>query len=225
MKSELKITADGSHTLLLKNLNEPYHSVHGAITESMHVFIKNGLLYHGGKTVSVFEAGFGTGLNCLLTIIEAEKRGLSVNYTAAEKYPLSNDLTDALNYPSIIGGNAPEYWDKIHSSPWGGETVIAPFFSLLKTETDLTKPILGNLPRFDVVFFDAFAPDIQPAIWEKEIFTAIYRHCNPGAVISTYSSKGEVRRRLQSSGFCMEKIPGPPGKKEMLRGIKPKLFI
>jgi tRNA U34 5-methylaminomethyl-2-thiouridine-forming methyltransferase MnmC len=219
MKPEIRTTEDGSHTLFVKNLGEPYHSLHGALTESNHVFITNGFLYHQKKTMTVLEVGFGTGLNCLLTAIEAANRKIKVNYIGIEKFPLDKEIIDKLNYPALIG-NSQELWLKIHSAIWNRKTPVSDFFNLLKLELDITKLKLPELTKFDVIYFDAFGPEVQPEMWETGIFKLIFNNCYPQAVFSTYSAKGEVRRRLISVGFKMEKISGPPGKKEMLRGIK-----
>lgn len=220
MKPEIIITSDGSATLFVKELNEHYHSTNGALTESLHVFIKNGLLFNLKNPMTVFEAGFGTGLNCLLTALEASKNKTQINYIGVEKYPLDKNTADRLNYATLAGGGASELWETIHSAPWNREACISGFFNLLKLEHDLVKNNLPNLPGFDVIYFDAFSPGVQPEIWSTGIFQSLYGRCNHNAVFTTYSAKGEVRRNLASVGFKMEKIPGPPGKKEMLRGIK-----
>jgi tRNA U34 5-methylaminomethyl-2-thiouridine-forming methyltransferase MnmC len=218
--SEVTITKDGSPTLFIKSLGEPYHSVNGALAESMHVFIKNGLLYRNIPGLTIFEVGFGTGLNCLLSALEADKCSLKIDYIGVEKFPLGTKALDALNYADLLGGNSHEYWGKIHSSDWGKKTAVSGFFSMAKLNADIHGLKMEGLPGFDVVFFDAFAPGIQPEMWDTDIFQKIFGKCNKGAVLTTYSAKGEVRRRLASAGFSVERIPGPPGKKEMLRAIK-----
>jgi tRNA U34 5-methylaminomethyl-2-thiouridine-forming methyltransferase MnmC len=219
---EIIHTSDGSHTLFVKELHEPYHSVHGAITESMHVFIRNGLLYRKKREVTVFEVGFGTGLNCLLTAIHARENGMKVRYITVEKYPLNRKLIRRLNYLSVLDIAYKEVWEAIHSAVWDREIAVSGSFHLLKHQTDLTGLNLPEgLPLFDVVYFDAFGPDVQPEMWQPGIFELISRKCMPGAIFTTYSAKGAVKRKLISSGFTVHKLPGPPGKKEMLRGIKP----
>jgi tRNA U34 5-methylaminomethyl-2-thiouridine-forming methyltransferase MnmC len=217
---ELIATTDGSLTLYVKNLGEPYHSLNGALTESRHVFIKNGLLMHQKTNLTVFEVGFGTGLNCLLTALESSSRNIHIRYIGIDKFPLDGETLNLLNYPSLIGGKAHLFWDKIHSAKWNKETKISGFFNLLKLEQDIADLHFSDLPEFDVVFFDAFGPDKQPEIWDVEIFRSIFNCCSSNAIFTTYSAKGEVRRKLIEVGFKIERVPGPPGKKEMLRGIK-----
>ncbi|NQU87337.1 MAG: tRNA (5-methylaminomethyl-2-thiouridine)(34)-methyltransferase MnmD [Mariniphaga sp.] len=220
MKSEIIKTADGSHTLFVKELNEQYHSVNGAITESMHVFITNAFLFRNKNSTTVFEVGFGTGLNCLLTAIKANELHIKIKYISVEKYPLKDNLIKQLNYSSIIGSNSGDIWQKIHHADWNNEVQISDSFKLHKLKLDLTACTFPEtLSKFDVIYFDAFAPDIQPEMWQPEIFNILAENCNSSAVITTYSAKGEVRRKMMASGFKMEKLPGPPGKKEMLRGI------
>ena len=220
MKPELRKTADGSHTLYVKELKEHYHSTYGAITEAMHIFINSALLLRQCKSLTVFEAGFGTGLNCLLTALEAGKRNIKIYYIGVDLFPLDREILSLLNYPQILKGDSSWLWDKIHNASWNQPTTLTDYFYLHKVKTDLAlSPIPTGLPLFDIIYFDAFAPNVQPEMWESGIFKKISERCNPGAVFSTYSSKGQVRRNLATAGFTMEKLPGPPGKKEILRGI------
>lgn len=220
MVPELKQTTDGSYTLYVKELDESYHSMNGALTESMHVFIANGFNQNQNIPRTVFEVGFGTGLNCLLTAIEAEKNKLPVNYIGIEKYPLSVNFAGLLKYSELLDGGSEEIFNAIWSAPWGQKTQISPLFNLLKLEADLITDDLPQLEDFDVVYFDAFSPNVQPLMWQPRIFNLIFNRCNHGAVFTTYSAKGQVRRDLAAAGFTMQRIQGPPGKKEMLRGIK-----
>jgi tRNA U34 5-methylaminomethyl-2-thiouridine-forming methyltransferase MnmC len=222
-ESEPVKTADGSSTLFIRSLGEPYHSMNGALTESNHVFVKNGLLFCQKRELIVFEVGFGTGLNCLLTAMEAASRGLKIIYIAVEKFPLDEQILKLLNYPTLIAGNAPELWEKIHSAKWGVETKISDCFSLLKLNRDFTRLNYDELQGFDVIYFDAFAPAVQPEMWESGIFSDLYKKCNEGAILTTYCAKGEVRRRMVAAGFKVDRTPGPPGKKEMLMAIKTTL--
>jgi tRNA U34 5-methylaminomethyl-2-thiouridine-forming methyltransferase MnmC len=223
---EILSTSDGSHTLFVKELREPYHSVNGAITESRHVFIKNGLLYRNKPEVIVFEVGFGTGLNCLLTAIHARENHMKVRYIAVDNYPLADTLIHRLNYLSFVGDEYKDLWEKIHSVAWNSETPVSGSFSLRKCKTDLTEYLFSEeLPLLDVVYFDAFSPDIQPEMWQSGIFDHIFGRCREGAVLTTYSAKGAVRRKWISSGFTVHTLLGPPGKREMLRGIKPADII
>ncbi|MBN1820834.1 MAG: tRNA (5-methylaminomethyl-2-thiouridine)(34)-methyltransferase MnmD [Prolixibacteraceae bacterium] len=219
---EITITADGSHTLFVAELNEPYHSVNGAVTESMHVFIENALLFRNKKDIVVFEVGFGTGLNCLLTALKAMENGLKIKYITIEKYPLDPEIIKKLNYPSFFKDDRSEIWEKIHESPWDRDVELNNNFKLYKINADILLTSFSKISQnFDVVYFDAFAPDVQPALWQPEIFSRLFEKCNKKAVLTTYSAKGSVRRTMISAGFKVEKLPGPPGKKEMLRGIIP----
>jgi tRNA U34 5-methylaminomethyl-2-thiouridine-forming methyltransferase MnmC len=220
MEMELIKTSDGSSTLYLPEMDEQYHSVHGAVTESGHVFIQNGLSFYPKPGPVVFEVGFGTGLNSLLAAHWAEKEGKPVFYMAVEKYPLSAGVTDKLNYGRFVPGNGKELFSAIHACEWGRPVSVTSHFRLLKIRADFTQKN-GEPPQpYHVVFYDAFGPDKQPEMWTGELFSRIYNGMEPGGVFVTYSAKGEVRRRLAAAGFSMERIPGPPGKKEMLRGRK-----
>ncbi len=208
------ITADGSHTLFVPELNEHYHSVNGAVQESRHVYIESGFNQCKKENISVLEIGFGTGLNALLTCLEAEKKNIFTTYTSLEKYPLSPEITTTLNYSSINQ----TLFQQIHAAPWSERTILSSFFSLQKIETDICAYSFPG--DFDVVFYDAFAPDKQPEVWSQKIFDNIFTGLNTGGILTTYCAKGEIRRILERSGFFVERIPGPPGKREMLRGQK-----
>ncbi|NCB07166.1 MAG: SAM-dependent methyltransferase [Bacteroidia bacterium] len=213
-------TADGSKTLYLPAMNEQFHSVNGAFTESEYVFTEKGYLFHPAKNPVVFEVGFGTGLNCLLTAILAEKTQRPTTFFTIEKYPLDNHWLEQLNYGSLISVEAKNIFATIHSCEWGKTVRITNHFSLHKINADLSEISFSEFAKFDVIYFDAFGPDKQPEMWEPAIFRKIFEQCSDGSVFVTYSAKGEVRRRLSAAGFTMERLPGPPGKKEMLRGIK-----
>ena len=219
MQRIIERTADGSETLYVPGLEEHYHSVKGALTESRHIFIDMGLLpATDSPTLSVFEVGFGTGLNALLTWQEAERRGLHVHYTTLELYPLTADEASRLDY------HPKELLEALHRAPWGEETRLSPRFTLLKLCEDFTRlPGRKAFPRpFDVVYFDAFSPEKQPGMWNEELFVELWRRMSPGGTLTTYCAKGEVRRRLQRAGFTVERLPGPPGgKREMLRARRP----
>ncbi|HEX2395467.1 MAG TPA: tRNA (5-methylaminomethyl-2-thiouridine)(34)-methyltransferase MnmD [Bacteroidales bacterium] len=214
------ITGDGSHTILVPGLNEHYHSTFGAITESKHIFLNTGLKKFTGRTrITIFEVGFGTGLNAFLTCIEAKKLSLSVEYHSLEKYPLEPAFALSLNYPSMIdSASANNLFRQLHSTPWDEAICINENFKLHKIKADLTE--YEHKKNYDLVYFDAFGPDKQPELWTAEIFTKIYRSLNKGSMLVTYSVKGEVRRALSSAGFIVEKLPGPEGKREILRAVK-----
>jgi len=213
-------TSDGSHTLYLPEMDEQYHSVNGAITESEYVYLDKGFNYFPGKNPKVFEVGFGTGLNCLLTALQAEKSKRPTNYISIEKYPLENHIIKELNYGSLISLEAQNVFSKIHECKWNEIVNISEYFNLYKIKGDLIDIDLCSFEKCDIIFFDAFAPDKQPEMWTQQIFRKIYSVTSPGGILVTYSAKGEVRRQLATCGFEMERLPGPPGKNEMLRGIK-----
>lgn len=217
------VTGDGSHTLFLPELNETYHSTHGAIRESEHVFIENGLEYFAdlntSKIINVFEIGFGTGLNALLSVLFSERHKIPVGYESIEAYPLSIDEAQKLNYPKLISeGDAQEVFNKIHEASWDESVAITADFTLKKIKNVIQDQALVR--EFDVCFFDAFAPSKQPDMWEREILEKIYDAMVIGGVFVTYCAKGQLKRDLRSIGFEVETLPGPPGKKEMVRGIK-----
>lgn len=236
MKTILEITEDGSHTLYVPELDEHYHSTHGAIQESMHVFIDAGLRHCNKEHIHLLEIGFGTGLNGLLTLLEAEKLQKKVFYHTLERYPLAEAAAMQLNYPEQIATGAktpPVVDDKkttrmfhlLHQTPWERATTITPSFTLLKEETDFSHPEQFLPPRqYDLIYFDAFAPGKQPEMWRETIFQRLSTLCGDDAILTTYCAKGAVRRMLQSAGFTVERLPGPPGKREMLRATKMKLL-
>ncbi|MFW6245979.1 MAG: tRNA (5-methylaminomethyl-2-thiouridine)(34)-methyltransferase MnmD [Tangfeifania sp.] len=216
----LKKTADGSFTIYLPEMGEQYHSMNGAITESNHVFIEKGYLFNKEINPSVFEVGFGTGLNCLLTILQAQKFKRPTVYYSVEKYPLSIEVAQKLDYGSFFSDEACTWFGKIHSCPWKQEIQISEYFRLCKLKTDLAQAKCPESKKFDVIYFDAFGPDKQPQMWTPDIFGKIAGMTKDTGVFVTYSAKGQVRRDLTTAGYKMERLPGPPGKKQMLRGIK-----
>jgi tRNA U34 5-methylaminomethyl-2-thiouridine-forming methyltransferase MnmC len=219
LQNQIIHTADGSHTILVPEIGEQYHSLNGAVTESKHVFIENGYNFSNAKCPVVLEIGFGTGLNAILTALEAEKHKRVTRYIAVEKYPLQPDLIAHLNYGQLLDS---DLFNRIHLSGWGSFEEVTPCFSLLKLEADLTQNQLNLGFPANIIYFDAFGPDKQPEMWQPHIFQEMYKNTAESGVIVTYSAKGQVRRDLSATGFTMERIPGPPGKKEMLRGIKLK---
>lgn len=219
MQRIIEQTEDGSATLYVPELNEHYHSVKGARTESQHIFIDMGLKASAAPCPHILEAGFGTGLNALLTLQETERTGRPVRYTGIELYPLAWTEVEALHY-----SDDPRL-RLLHEAPWEEEVCLTPTFRLLKLRRDLTswqaddeRPPL----RCDVVYFDAFAPEKQPALWTPAVFRNLYRCLTSGGILTTYCAKGAVRRLMQDIGFRMERLPGPPGgKREILRATKP----
>ncbi|TAJ11831.1 SAM-dependent methyltransferase [Marinilabiliaceae bacterium JC017] len=213
---EVMISEDGSHTLFVPELNEHYHSTHGAIQESMHVFINAGLAHCKKENLSILEIGLGTGLNAFLTALN---RGAhQITYHSLEKYPITEEVVKELNYCAADDPQQKELFEKLHQLPWNKQVPWTAGMELLKLETDLTSV---NLPStYDLVYFDAFAPDIQPEMWSDEIFSKLYSAMNPGGILTTYCAKGIIRRRLIAAGFKVERLPGPPGKREMMRATK-----
>jgi tRNA U34 5-methylaminomethyl-2-thiouridine-forming methyltransferase MnmC len=223
MDKLVQITKDGSSTICIPDLDVTYHSRHGAMNESIHVFIQAGLDYllrkTGKQSVTIFEMGFGTGLNALLTLAYATRNKLLVIYEAVELYPLTEEEVAVLNYTeqsSLVLYK--DEFRKMHACNWEEQVEINPFFKLRKAEQDL----LNYLPlyAFDLIYYDAFAPSAQPHLWEKTVFDKLYNMLSFSGVLTTYCSKGDVRRAMIASGFNIEKLQGPPGKREMLRGTK-----
>jgi len=216
--TKLRTTQDGSHTLYVPELDEYYHSMYGAIQESVHVFLKQGFLSMEGGNIIIFEIGFGTGLNAFLTYIEAEKINREVVYHSIELYPVKTELINNLNYPEYINPGKREDFYYMHGSPWNEEVRIAPFFLLKKINEDLRSYKFDN--NYNIVYFDAFAPDKQPELWQPDIFRDIYDNLSDNGILVTYCSKVQVRKILESVGFIVEKVPGPPGKREVVRAVK-----
>ena len=216
----IKITTDGSNTLFCPELNEHYHSVNGAIQESMHVFIRNGLNFVDKIELNVLEIGFGTGLNALLTAVNGKAK--TICYTAIELYPLMPELAYALNYPEQIKEeDVFDLFSKLHAAPWEKKYAITSNFTLLKRKADFTTFIFSD--SYDLIYFDAFAPDKQPEMWNQYLFDRLYSVTAKGGVLTTYCAKGIVRRGLQQSGYVVNRLPGPPGKREMLQAIKKEI--
>jgi tRNA U34 5-methylaminomethyl-2-thiouridine-forming methyltransferase MnmC len=218
--NEVKVTGDGSTTIFNSDFNEHYHSTFGAITESKHVFIEHGFHFLTKDPVTVFEVGYGTGLNAYLTCLDAKHNKRSVTYYAIEKFPLEKPILSALNFPGLL---VTEEADKriftlLHEAEWEKTVVITGTFTLFKIKADLYTFHPGFIA--DVIFFDAFAPDRQPEMWTSEIFRVLYDTLNPGGILTTYCVKGQVKRSMKEAGFRVEKLPGPPGKREMLRAVK-----
>ncbi|MFW5804724.1 MAG: tRNA (5-methylaminomethyl-2-thiouridine)(34)-methyltransferase MnmD [bacterium] len=217
MERHIKISGDGSSTVFVPGIGEYYHSLHGAIPESLHVFIKEGYRLIKKNEFKVFEMGFGTGLNTLLTWIECKRTGKKVFYETIDLYPLDIQEITNLNYTELLPGTA-EFFLKIHESPWGKKISLDNYFDLLKKKIDLLDHKSEN--EFDLVYFDAFSPKVQPGLWKEEVLKKIFELLTPGGIMTTYCVKGDVRRTLLHLGFKVEKIPGPPGKMEMLRAVK-----
>lgn len=223
-----ELTADGSYTLYVPRLDEHYHSVKGALTESQHIFIDMGLKHSRALSPRILEIGLGTGLNAFLTLITAEETQREVHYTGIELYPPTEKMLQMLDYPRIVGKRHEAEYAAIHRAPWGTDCRLSPWFTLHKVKDDFVR--LFALPdadsvataRYDLIYFDAFAPEKQPEMWEQSLFDSLFRVLNEGGILTTYCAKGVVRRMLQAAGFIVERLPGPPGgKREILRATKP----
>lgn len=221
MHREIILTKDGSHTVSVPGMNVSYHSLHGAIQESMHVFIEAGFRQSPGHEIlHIFEMGFGTGLNALLTFIEAEKIKQPVLYTSLELFPLNNNEIDQLNYcRQLTREDLEPVFHQLHSCEWEKQVRISDYFTLQKINASLSdeNSPLSSIQPVHLVYYDAFAPAAQPELWTVAVFEKLYTLLAPGAILVTYCSKGDVRRAMQAAGFSIEKIPGPPGKREMVR--------
>ncbi len=220
MNRELHITKDNSHTIYVPEIDEHYHSKFGAIKESKHVFINAGLRYYGKQNLKVFEIGFGTGLNMLLTMIEATKSGIIIEYYSIDNFPLDLKIINELNYTDILKLNETEknLFYRMHNEKWNTDIKLNNNFKFTKINNDISR---YQIPFFyDLVYFDAFAPDKQPEIWSKDIFQKIFNNLISNGILITYCAKGTIKRTLQSVGFHVEGIPGPTGKREMIRARK-----
>jgi tRNA U34 5-methylaminomethyl-2-thiouridine-forming methyltransferase MnmC len=215
---EIILTEDGSHTIFVPELNEHYHSVHGAIQESEYIFIKCGLNFSKADPVRIFEIGFGTGLNAFLTSVNAGSKNRKIFYTAIEKYPLQDSLINGLNYKGFFPPESGYLFDRIHSAKWDIGQEISINFTLKKIEGDITKLEISG--EYDLIFFDAFGPDKQPEMWTDEVFRKIAEITVPNGILLTYSVKGDVKRTLRKNGFKVNRLPGPPGKHQIIRAVK-----
>lgn len=221
MKREFLITGDGSVTIHLPEWNEQYHSKHGAIAEALHVFIATGLnqvidLNPSGD-ISILEMGFGTGLNAYLTLLQSTQHKIDIHYTGVEAFPVAPSEVGQLNYAELVN-NSEELFLKLHEIPWNENVRLTDHFHLHKQKKLFSE--VKDKDQYDLVYFDAFGPRVQPELWTEEIFRPVFNACKSGGILVTYSAKGSVRRTLESVGFLVERLPGPPGKREMLRATK-----
>ncbi|MCG9972966.1 tRNA (5-methylaminomethyl-2-thiouridine)(34)-methyltransferase MnmD [Christiangramia crocea] len=223
MERKIIKTADGSVTIHLPEWNEQYHSKHGAVQEARHVFLKMGLhaLLEKKKfsELSILEIGFGTGLNAFLTFLEAERLRLKISYTGVEAYPVASEEVKLLNYPEAVQAeDKAEYFQKLHQAEWEKNTEVSQLFSLKKQQKKFSR--ISDTELYDLIYFDAFGARVQPELWTEEIFALMFQALKPDGILVTYAAKGSVRRAMLASGFQVEKLPGPPGKREMLRAVK-----
>ncbi len=222
---EIQITEDGSHTIFNAEMNVAYHSKHGAIQESMHVFIQSGLIYFINKnpqqkysSINIFEVGFGTGLNALLSLQQSITFHQKIFYQSLEPHPLSIKKIEQLNYTQLLNKELQQNFIAMHEGEWNKEISIHPLFSLKKMKTGLQQ--FETEEKFHVIFFDAFDANAQPELWTEMIFEKMFKMLHLNGLLVTYCSKGTVRRAMQAAGFNVEKLKGPPGKREIIRATK-----
>lgn len=230
MKRQIITTADGSKTIQIEDWNEQYHSIHGALQEAQHVFIKQGLtpVFNAFKkeypSVSILEIGFGTGLNAFLTSLEAEKHTQLVDYVGVEAYPVSEDEIIELNYSELLDSkNSAVKFDALHKCSWEEQHAISSHFKLTKKQMKFQDIV--DINAYNLIYFDAFGARVQPELWTEDMFKIVFQALKPGGILVTYSAKGSVRRALQAVGFIVERLPGPPGKREMLRARKHSVLL
>ncbi len=222
MERKVVLTQDGSSSLFVPQFNQCYHSIHGAIQESEHIFIHHGLnadILSDRQELHIFEMGFGTGLNALLTMLHQNDR--KIYYTAVEKYPLEQAEIQSLNYVQQLSEyeSVQDFFSLLHQAPFDKEVAVTPQFSILKLNTSLLDVSLSR-NGYNLVYFDAFSPDMQPELWSEEVFLQLYQSMTNNSILLTYSTKGIVKRALRTAGFTIEKLPGPAGKREILRAKK-----
>lgn len=219
MKRKIITTGDGSKTIQIEEWDEQYHSKHGAVQEAYHVFIEHGLSLFPHRKIAILEIGFGTGLNAFITYLEAKKRTISVHYTGVEAYPISYAELQQLNYVTQLKSEAHTAdFLRMHEDPWEENLEISKDFILQKQQKDFFR--IDDTNRYDLIYFDAFGARVQPELWTEAIFSKMYAALKKNGVLVTYAAKGSVRRALQAVGFTVERLPGPPGKREMLRARK-----
>ncbi len=223
MKREIITTADGSTSIHIPEWDEQYHSKHGAIQEAQHVFLKMGLHHfstlHSPSEIAIMEIGFGTGLNAFLTLLDATTQDQIIKYTGIEAYPVQIDTIRQMNYAKMLNKvSEQDKFTKLHETPWEESTYITESFELHKRKQFFDQ--IDDQNSFDLIYFDAFGSRVQPELWETAIFRRMYAALKPSGVLVTYAAKGSARRAMQEVGFATERLPGPPGKREMLRATK-----
>lgn len=219
MKREIIVTSDGSTSIHLPDWEESYHSKHGAIQEAKHVFIKNGLSLFKGQSVSILEIGFGTGLNAFITFLESQLLNQKVDYVGVEGFPISSQEVLQMNYVNQL--NATDFkavFELFHLCKWEENVTISNHFRLTKRNQLFNE--IDDINQFDLIYFDAFGFRVQPELWSVEIFTRMYTSLKSGGILVTYACRGPIKRAMIETGFQIEKLTGPPGKREMLRGRK-----
>jgi hypothetical protein len=218
MIHELIKTSDGSTSLYIPQLDETYHSVHGALQETQHVFIKNGLQLFEHQSISILEIGFGTGLNALVTYKEHKVLQLNIHYETVEAYPISWNEASQMNFSEVLSPTLSPIFEQMHCCPWDETVALSPIFSFKKRLQRFET--INDVDSFDLIYFDAFGAQVQPELWQEAIFQQMYTALKRGGYLVTYAAKGSVRRAMQACGFIVERLPGPPMKREMLRAHK-----
>jgi tRNA U34 5-methylaminomethyl-2-thiouridine-forming methyltransferase MnmC len=219
LKREVIQTRDGSTTIHIEGWDECYHSKFGAIQEAKHVFIKNGLSLFENVEISILEIGFGTGLNAFITFLEAKKSNLLIDYVGVEAYPISADELAAMNYvDELDADNEKSVFEKMHESKWEERIPLRDDFSLTKRKQFFEN--ISDLDKFDLIYFDAFGYNVQPELWSTAIFEKMFKALKPKGILVTYAARGVVKRSMIEVGFRVEKLAGPPGKREMFRAVK-----
>ena len=227
MKREIVITADGSSTIHLPEWDEQYHSKHGAIQEAYHVFIKHGLHHfvsselvsESQQPISILEIGFGTGLNAYITLLEADKLNVSIDYFGVEGYPVLMEEINQLNYSKELKSEEKEsLFKELHDISWNEEHTLTSHFKLTKQQKMFHQ--INETNAYNIIYFDAFGARVQPELWTESIFEKMYNALKSNGILVTYAAKGSVRRAMLAVGFKVERLPGPPGKREMLRATK-----
>ena len=219
MKRSIIQTRDGSTTIHIEGWDECYHSRFGAIQEAQHVFIKNGLSLFENKSISILEIGFGTGLNAFITFLESQKLNQTIDYVGVEAYPVSADEVVSMNYISELNAeNESEIFKKMHQCNWNEQIILRADFLFTKRQQFFAD--INDVEMFDLIYFDAFGYDVQPELWSTEIFQKMYDALKSKSVLVTYAARGVVKRSMIEVGFTVEKLEGPPGKREMFRAKK-----
>lgn len=219
LKREILQTSDGSTTIHLPDWNESYHSKHGAIQEAQHVFIKNGYSLYIGKPISIMEIGFGTGLNAFITFLESQKTHHQIDYVGIEAYPVVSEEVLLMNYVNALDAeNDSEIFKQMHESEWEMPYFLSDNFKLTKRKQFFHE--IDDVEKFDLIYFDAFGYRVQPELWSTEIFQKMYNALKSDGTLVTYAARGVVKRSMIEVGFTVEKLAGPPGKREMFRATK-----
>jgi tRNA U34 5-methylaminomethyl-2-thiouridine-forming methyltransferase MnmC len=219
VKREIILTSDGSKTIFLPELNENYHSGHGALQEAIHVFIRNGLNTLDRQELSVFEVGFGTGLNAYLTMLDVLESGKKVKYSGIEAFPVSSEMIKELNYPDSLQGKLETEFYSMHELGWEKEHELIPGFHFTRIHDKIQNLTIAD-PNFDLIYFDAFGPRAQGEMWEMDVLEKVTGLLKPEGVLVTYCARGQFKRDLRSLGLEVQSLPGPPGKREMTRAVK-----